>query len=482
LGSEEQGILKNREGVCDEITTLFIALLRSLKIPARFVSGISYTNSDLFAEPWGLHGWAEVYFPDYGWVPFDVTYGQFGYIDAAHIKLLDSNDAGKSSSKFEWKAIETDLTAGQLVTKTSIVKKGQPLDELFDMDISFFSSNVGFGSYDLATVTLTNRQDYYVTTELSISKPREVTVIGDQRKMILLMPKAQKKLVWILKVDEDLKKGYAYTFPVVLQTQRNLMSRADFKATDGKIVYALKDMQKVQNELVDEEKKVYSKNIAFACSAPSDKTLANATFIINCTAQNTGNINLGAITYCLDGGNCTTSGLGIAQSQEIFFNETFSSLGEKSVRLSAESPEVSAASYLKIWAMDKPRLTIYDIKHPVEVAYDDEFSIEFKVMRESMSEPQDVKVYFTYGFESQEWKIDSLDQYQPFKVSVSGSMLNLDRNRFVVNTTYRDDDGARYSTLNEFYVTLKEPTLWQKVKIFFNSLGRQILGLFPART
>ena len=66
-------VYDNRQGVCDELTGLFISMLRELGIPARFVSGVSYTNLPEFAKPWGGHGWAEVWFPDVGWVPFDVT-------------------------------------------------------------------------------------------------------------------------------------------------------------------------------------------------------------------------------------------------------------------------------------------------------------------------------------------------------------------------------------------------------------------------
>src|SRR3989344_6607677 len=39
-------VLDNKEGVCDEMTSLFVAMCRSLGIPARFVSGVSYTTSD----------------------------------------------------------------------------------------------------------------------------------------------------------------------------------------------------------------------------------------------------------------------------------------------------------------------------------------------------------------------------------------------------------------------------------------------------
>ncbi len=59
-------VLRTRIGVCDELTNLFIAMCRSLGIPARFVSGIAYTDSPKFPENWGSHGWAEVYFPGFG--------------------------------------------------------------------------------------------------------------------------------------------------------------------------------------------------------------------------------------------------------------------------------------------------------------------------------------------------------------------------------------------------------------------------------
>src|SRR3989344_3982976 len=44
-------VLDNRRGVCDELTNLFIAMLRSVGIPARFVTGVAFTNSELFPRP-----------------------------------------------------------------------------------------------------------------------------------------------------------------------------------------------------------------------------------------------------------------------------------------------------------------------------------------------------------------------------------------------------------------------------------------------
>ena len=102
-------VLKNKEGVCDELTNLFIAMNRALGIPAKFVSGVAYTNAEEFEEGFGPHGWAEVYFPGYGWIPFDVTYGEFGFVDSGHIKLKESLDADEASTEFQWLGKDIDI-------------------------------------------------------------------------------------------------------------------------------------------------------------------------------------------------------------------------------------------------------------------------------------------------------------------------------------------------------------------------------------
>ena len=94
-------VLKNKEGVCDELTNLFISMLRSVGIPARFVTGMVYTNME---SSWGNHGWAEVYFPGKGRVPWDVTFGQFGWVDPSHVKLDDDVDSGESSVNYKWRS------------------------------------------------------------------------------------------------------------------------------------------------------------------------------------------------------------------------------------------------------------------------------------------------------------------------------------------------------------------------------------------
>ncbi len=93
----------SKSGVCKEITNLYVSMIRSLGIPARVVSGYAYTNSDELVEflnsNWGGHAWSEVLIGDI-WVPFDLTYNQYGYVDASHIVLEKAKNSEQSSVSF----------------------------------------------------------------------------------------------------------------------------------------------------------------------------------------------------------------------------------------------------------------------------------------------------------------------------------------------------------------------------------------------
>ena len=152
-------VIDNRQGVCDELTSLFIAMLRSLGIPGKFISGIAYTNSPLFPDNWGSHGWAEIYFPEYGWIPFDVTYGQFGYIDPTHVKLKESIDSAEPSVQYRWVARNIDLETEKLDIDTSLGEIIGRAEDPIKLDVRVLKQNIGFGSYNLIEVIMENTKD-----------------------------------------------------------------------------------------------------------------------------------------------------------------------------------------------------------------------------------------------------------------------------------------------------------------------------------
>lgn len=71
---------------CGQQTLLLITLLRLNGIPARWQSGMVYSDSQVGgvdrAGYWNLHDWGQVYLAPYGWIPMDVTTGRLpGAVD-----------------------------------------------------------------------------------------------------------------------------------------------------------------------------------------------------------------------------------------------------------------------------------------------------------------------------------------------------------------------------------------------------------------
>jgi Flp pilus assembly protein TadD len=75
--------LATREADCSEFSALFVAMARSLGLPARMVSGLAYSGNSF-----GGHAWVEVWVGK--WIELDPTWGT-DFVDATHIR--DSSNA-----------------------------------------------------------------------------------------------------------------------------------------------------------------------------------------------------------------------------------------------------------------------------------------------------------------------------------------------------------------------------------------------------
>ncbi len=356
---ESSWVLDNKKGVCDEITNLFISLCRSLGIPARFVSGYAYTNSPLFENEWGAHGWAEVYFPRYGWVPFDVTYGQFGYLDAGHIKFKDTIDSDKSSVNYEWKGRNVDIDTTPLVIETEIKEKGEALGDLFELEAKPFAKKINFGSYNLVELNVENEHDYYISAGFSLYASDGLDIISEQKQFLVLKPKGSRKVFWKIKITDNLDKASIYTFPLVIHTLRNQSTNLEFKAIYEGVEYNKKEIDDILKNKVEEDKKTYSKNMEFSCRA-DEVTYVNKTFSIICVIKNIGNTNLEDIEVCLND-NCKKTDLTIMKEKEFVFNKTITGLGQKNIIITAKNNEISRSLNLNLDVVEKPLIPVKGI-------------------------------------------------------------------------------------------------------------------------
>ena len=78
-------VLKDRRGVCQDFAHLMLGLCRSLKTPARYVSGYLATESAS-----ATHAWMEAFVPGHGWRALDPTHNR--QITETYVKIGHGRD------------------------------------------------------------------------------------------------------------------------------------------------------------------------------------------------------------------------------------------------------------------------------------------------------------------------------------------------------------------------------------------------------
>ena len=469
-------VMNAREGVCDEITTLFIAMTRSVGIPARYISGVAYTNWKGMND-FGHHAWAEVYFPGYGWLPFDITYNQMGFIDPGHIKLKESIDSNEPSTEYEWKGVDIDIKTQGLNIETKVLERIGKIDPLFLIEARVLKSSIGFGSYNLIEAEITNLNNFYLTTELSVSKTNEITVFEESKKNIVLKPNEKKKVYWVIRLRENLDSHYTYTFPIQVYSLRNVTSKANFTSTINEPVFTFKEINSLKEEIEEEAVKKYSKKLSLNCTTEKNEYYIYEIASINCRIENLGNVLLTDLEACLKE-DCKTIDLGITQAKKISFNLSFISPGKKEVKFIVKNNQVSKAIYLKFGVLDKPVVKISGMEFPDNVLFDQDFSINFELEKHSASNPKDVEVKLTQGNFFKVWNINELHNNQRFIVDMTGKILNIGENKFKLSVNYKDGNNGKYNETAEFTIQLTNVTSIQKLQIILTQMLQKIGNLF----
>jgi len=463
-------VIDNRQGVCDELTSLFIAMLRSLGIPGKFVSGIAYTESELFPENWGSHGWAEIYFPGFGWIPWDVTYGQFGYIDPTHVKLKESVDSNDPSVSYRWVARNIDLETEKLDIDTSLGEIIGRVEDPINLEIKILNQNIGFGSHNLIEVVIENTKDYYLSSEIYLSKPKEVELTGNFIKNVLLKPNEKKSVFWLVKLKDSLKKNFIYTFPITVSTIKGSEASASFKSEKNDIDYSLAEINNILQQKQEEEEKVYSRDVEIDCNINQKDFYSYEKALVQCKIKNIGNTVLKNLNICFES-ECTKTDLGIVQEKSFNYTVEKSVTGKQESIFKVENPDVSKADFIGYDVLDEPQIKIKDIEFPNEVQYDDNFKIEFLLSKQSNSIPENVVITLFQNKFEKTWTLEELSQDRKFIINLLGKDLKKGINEFNINVKYEDGNGRSYETKETFFVNLTNVTIMQNVFILFNQFA-----------
>jgi transglutaminase-like putative cysteine protease len=125
--------IRSRQGVCQDFAHIMISMVRSLRIPCRYVSGYLHRDPDHAdrSDEGATHAWVEALLPQIGWVGFDPTNNLI--VGGRHIRTAIGRDYADVSPTIGTMkgAAETELQVRVRVTPSEAVL---PPDQEFAAD------------------------------------------------------------------------------------------------------------------------------------------------------------------------------------------------------------------------------------------------------------------------------------------------------------------------------------------------------------
>ena len=100
-------ILEHRSGVCQDFVHLMLQILRTMRIPCRYVSGYICPNKNGMRGEGATHAWLETWIPAHGWAGIDPTNNI--WVTNNHVKLAvgrNFNDCSPVKGTFKGPAVQ----------------------------------------------------------------------------------------------------------------------------------------------------------------------------------------------------------------------------------------------------------------------------------------------------------------------------------------------------------------------------------------
>ncbi|HLD12719.1 MAG TPA: transglutaminase-like domain-containing protein [Candidatus Nanoarchaeia archaeon] len=435
-------VYENKRGVCDEITNLFISMVRSIGIPARFVTGLVKTN-----ETYSGHGWAEVYYPDQGWVPYDVTFGNYGWIDSKHIIIHEDPDPGTAGITYQWtnnNHVEETTLNIQAIT---IQEQGEATSP-FTISATPLNNHARFGSSVPLIVSITNNENYYHSAQVTVTTAPGIK--EDNQQIIALPPRITKNLYWTLTLPENLDTNYRYTAMIEIQDQYEQTTRNTISyEKEAAYTTATEAENYIAQQKQPQEKKPFEK-MTITCLPDKDYYYEQQSATITCELNNQGPAT--TLTTCLLA-TCKEQALQERQSITITYNLAQAINGRIPYTISNE--EHTTVIIIPLNVQPVPYLTI---TLPNET-YDYNKNIALPITYQPNTDIYNFTIttrHFSYTDE---------------RIQQQGTIILETNTKQLINglpliITYQDHQGKNYQQEDYYTFQIKNLSRWAKIKIW----------------
>ncbi len=469
ISQRSSWVLRNREGVCDELTNLFIALCRARGIAARFVSGIAYSDLPIFKNNFGPHAWAEVYFPDVGWVPFDIAYKEFGYVDSTHITMYRGVDSAGSTSEAFWKSrgvINVSITKPKF--DVSIAGITRSSEDSFSLRLYPLKEKTGPGSLNAIVLDIKNLKGYYQIANVFFVPTTALEYINSYNKYIMLRPFETKRVVLYLKTPEDIKKNFIYRFPVQAIISNSINLTTYFNISAGYPSYTKKELRVKNNKVNTAE--VFD----FYCYAPYKEVIGRFSKI-TCITKNK-QAQLLNLTICFSG-RCKNLSLEENEQKATYFQMNFSSAGLKTITITADNGTFKKTSTFEVEVLDSPHIEIEELEYPLHLKYGERFNISFILNTTSYLRPSNVIIMLNSGFSNRKFYIGRPSRLEHITIAMDSRNLDSKVNKIKIMVLYYDSNGVQHVARKEAFIEFRDLTIFQRIMMFCVKLGNKIMAL-----
>lgn len=456
-------VLETKSGVCDELSTLYMAMLRAINIPVRFASGVSYSNSPLFSEPWQGHAWTEVYFPDYGWVPFDLTYKQFGYIDATHIKLKTSNDADETTTLYFWEGRNLNsvkVNLNELKFSQQILSSEGEIEQTQKINPALLHDNLGEGSWGLLEIELVNQESYYVTNTIYLQSANELSF--EQNDIPVLLRPLETTYIYVpFQITNALETNVRYTIPLAISDLRGFYESHYVIAQKTGPSYTRSQItqeQQIAQQLHNEDQLL---DTSVGCRPEKLPVFVNEETTILCEISSKKNSDFELCLYdkCYD----------TRANEQLSFTKVYPNVGESRTTLSVTANGKSKNALFALPVQDYANITLENIVVPSQVEYGQKFKISFTIQKNSFADPQNMRVGVKSDVPSS-WNLGTITADKDFEVTMFSSQLYPGENKLEITAEYFDGGAVQ---------TIKYPVTVELTNVpFFTKIWLYVLYIF----
>ncbi|MBS3117575.1 transglutaminase domain-containing protein [Candidatus Woesearchaeota archaeon] len=421
-------VLANRIGVCDELTNLFISMARSVGIPARFVSGVVYTNLN---NDFGSHGWAEVYFPGYGWVPFDVTFAQYGWVDPSHIRLAQTADSGEPAVSYSWRSRGISIEPEPISITTKVLEASGTIEPYATLRITPLATEVGLDSFVPIEAIASNPYQFYLPLQISFTKGPGFP--DGFSRSVLLRPEETKRLYFIASTGNKFEDGFIYTSKLSAETSFGSTAESELVIRQDANTISLEEAREMVDALAEKENKLFLRNIDLSCLSDRPTYYVRETINVNCRVTNEGNTEIQNGKVCLFD-ECKPISLNIADEKNITFQTSLDDGRRLSIRVG--NGETIRYAYVDVSIVSIPQVNIS--LQPESVSYYESLPLILNITSNTKVKNVQITLEDVGTFELREF--GGSKQYE---ILVNGK--DLPRDGIRAYATYEDVLGKQYN-------------------------------------